>query len=211
MYVGVYRHVVHTGGDAYACPGRCHAHRWVHVYSIAIRSAKYIMCMDIRLYLDACTSERHRGARVGVRLRRVRARCARVGLHLPQGEVAAPNAPECLSRACACMATFCGFGPFGSTSAHWCAAGAGRHARALRGRRIGATKVEALPEWLGQCTLLEDLCVPRPPPPPPCAFAAVPALRCRACAVVFAFSVQSPLRMHRCVYHAHARVCVHAW
>jgi hypothetical protein len=47
--------------------------------SLAIRSAKYIMCMDIRLYLDACTSERHRGARVGVRMRvlmhaRVRAR-----------------------------------------------------------------------------------------------------------------------------------------
>ena len=41
----------------------------------AIGSAKYIMCMDIRLYLDACTSERRRGARVGVRLlRRVRAR-----------------------------------------------------------------------------------------------------------------------------------------
>ena len=43
--------------------------------SPAIGSAKYIMCMDIRLYLDTCTSERRRGARVGVRLlRRVRAR-----------------------------------------------------------------------------------------------------------------------------------------
>ena len=42
--------------------------------SRAIRSVKYIMCMDIRLYLDICTSERRRGARVGVRLRRVRAR-----------------------------------------------------------------------------------------------------------------------------------------
>ncbi len=42
--------------------------------SRAIGSAKYKMCMDIRLYLDTCTSERHRGARVGVRLRRVRAR-----------------------------------------------------------------------------------------------------------------------------------------
>ncbi len=30
--------------------------------------------MDIRLDLDACTSERRRGARVRVRLRRVRAR-----------------------------------------------------------------------------------------------------------------------------------------
>ncbi len=32
------------------------------------------MCMDIRLYLDTCISERRRGAREGVRLRRVRAR-----------------------------------------------------------------------------------------------------------------------------------------
>ncbi len=30
--------------------------------------------MDIRLYLDACTSERRRDARVGVRLQRARAR-----------------------------------------------------------------------------------------------------------------------------------------
>ena len=30
--------------------------------------------MDIRLFLDACTSERRRGARAGVRVRRVRAR-----------------------------------------------------------------------------------------------------------------------------------------
>ncbi len=43
----------------------------------AIGSAKYVMCMDIRLYLDTCTSERRRGARVGVRLRRVRARVCR--------------------------------------------------------------------------------------------------------------------------------------
>jgi hypothetical protein len=50
---------------------------------------------------------------------------------------------------------------------------------AVRGRDIGATKVTALPESLGQCKLLEKLCVPRPPPPP-CAIAAVPALRCCA-------------------------------
>jgi hypothetical protein len=58
--------------------------------------------------------------------------------------------------------------------------GRGPHARAVRGRSIFSTKVKALPEWLGQCKLLEELCVPRPPPPPPCAFAAVPALRCCA-------------------------------
>ncbi len=52
----------------------------------------------------------------------------------------------------------------------------GPHARAVHGRSIDYTKVQALPEWLGQCKLLEELCVPRLPPP--CAFAAVPALRC---------------------------------
>jgi hypothetical protein len=35
------------------------------------------------------------------------------------------------------------------------------HARAVRGRSISFTKVQALPEWLGQCKLLETLCVPR--------------------------------------------------
>jgi hypothetical protein len=52
--------------------------------------------------------------------------------------------------------------------------GRGPHARAVRGRYIDYTKVRALPEWLGQCKLLERLCVP-PAAPPPCAFAAVPA------------------------------------
>ncbi len=42
--------------------------------------------------------------------------------------------------------------------------GRGPHARAVRGRSIDGTKVEALPESLGQCTRLEGLCVPRPPP-----------------------------------------------
>ena len=43
--------------------------------------------------------------------------------------------------------------------------GRGRpHARAVRGRSIASTKVRALPEWLGRCKLLEELCVPRPPP-----------------------------------------------
>ena len=109
--------------------------------------------------------------------------CARVGLHLPQGTVAAPNASVCPSRACgcvfkACAVTFHGFGPFVPTSAHRCAAGAGGTRCAVRGRAISGTKVQALPEWLGQCKLLEELCVPRPPPP--CALAAVPALRCCA-------------------------------
>ena len=57
--------------------------------------------------------------------------CARVGLHLPQGTVAAPNASVCLSRACggvfrASAVTFHGFGPFGPTSAYCRTVGAGR-------------------------------------------------------------------------------------
>jgi hypothetical protein len=49
-------------------------YRWGARVSRAIGSAKYTMCMDIRLYLDTCTSERRRDARVRVRLRRMRAR-----------------------------------------------------------------------------------------------------------------------------------------
>jgi hypothetical protein len=40
--------------------------------------------------------------------------------------------------------------------------GRGPHARAVRGRYISYTKVKALPESLGQCKLLETLCVARP-------------------------------------------------
>ena len=58
-------------------------YRWGALVSRAIASAKDIMCMDIRLYLDTCTSERRRGARVRVRLRRVRARV------LPRGVTSA--------------------------------------------------------------------------------------------------------------------------
>jgi hypothetical protein len=55
--------------------------------------------------------------------------------------------------------------PFGPTSAHWCEAGAGR-TRARCGRVISGTKVKALPDWLGQCKLLEGLCVRAAAPPP---------------------------------------------
>ncbi len=53
--------------------------------------------------------------------------------------------------------------------------------RTVRGRDISSTKVKALPESLGQCTLLEHLCV-RAAAPPPCACPVVPALRCCAAA-----------------------------
>ncbi len=56
---------------------------------------------------------------------------------------------------------------------------------AVRGRIIYNTKVKALSESLGQCKLLETLCVPRPPPATAVrdrggAGAALLRVRCRA-------------------------------
>jgi hypothetical protein len=58
----------------------------------------------------------------------------------------------------ACVVSFYGFGRFGPTSVHD-ARRARPHVRAVHGRIIYGTKVKALPEWLGQCKLLEQLCV----------------------------------------------------
>jgi hypothetical protein len=60
----------------------------------------------------------------------------------------------------ACVATSCGFGPFEPTPIQCRAAGVVSRARGLHGRYISSTKLKALPEWLGQCTLLYYLCVP---------------------------------------------------
>ncbi len=144
------------------------------IYTIHLSIYTYV-CMDIRLYLDTCTSERHRDVRVGVRLWRVRARWAASALAYNRRSECT-GVPITSMRVCvrACM-----HGHF-PRIVHVCPSvcgGRGQHARAVRGRSIGGTKVQALPEWLGQCKLLEELCVPRPPPPPPCALAAVPALR----------------------------------
>jgi hypothetical protein len=49
----------------------------------------------------------------------------------------------------------------------------GPHARAMRGRYIRATKVKALSEWLGQCKLLEYLCVHSRPAASACGCAGV--------------------------------------
>ena len=79
----------------------------------------------------------------------------------------------------ACAITFCGLGhPSDPISVH-CAA---PHACVVRGRSISSTKVKALPESLGQCKLLGQLCVRtrsrRPPFASPAvrAFVAVPAV-----------------------------------
>ncbi len=56
--------------------------------------------------------------------------------------------------------TFHGFGPVQPHVRPLVRGGRGPHARAVRGRVIRFTKVRALPESLGQCKLLEELCVP---------------------------------------------------
>jgi hypothetical protein len=84
--------------------------------------------------------------------------------------IAAPNASVCLSRAgvCVCVRAMRGAFPVASARSSprppIVARRARPHARTVRGRSIDATKVRALPESLGRCTLLEELCVPRPPP-----------------------------------------------
>jgi hypothetical protein len=100
----MYGPIVHTGIDMCVYPDRRRVYPSVHMYSIAIHSSKYMcICVDIHPFLDTYISERNRDTRVGARLCGYARGCARVGLHLPQGTVAAPNAPVCLSRACVCV------------------------------------------------------------------------------------------------------------
>jgi hypothetical protein len=88
--------------------------------------------------------------------------CAR-GMHQPQGTVAALNASVCLSRECGgvCMQAWrlSGASARSSPRPSIVARRARPHACAVRGRYIFSTKVKALPEWLGQCRLLQTLCV----------------------------------------------------
>jgi hypothetical protein len=66
---------------------------------------------------------------------------------------------------CACVTSFAWLRPFRPHGCPSVRGGRGPHARAvLYGRFISGTRVTALPESLGQCKLLEYLCVPRPPP-----------------------------------------------
>jgi hypothetical protein len=60
-------------------------------------------------------------------------------------------------------------------AAHCCATAA---CTVMYGRHISSTKVRALPESLGKCKLLKDLCVRAPPPP---ARVGVAVLRCYVC------------------------------
>jgi hypothetical protein len=76
MHVCVYVRTRCAHRHRYVCVDRCHAHRWVRVFispSVHLYIHIYCVCMDIHPYLDACTSERRRDARVGVRLLRPRA------------------------------------------------------------------------------------------------------------------------------------------
>jgi hypothetical protein len=91
--------------------------------------------------------------------------------------------PITCMRVCvrACVVTFHGFAR--STPRLPIVARRARpHVREGHGRSIYSTKVKALPESLGQCKLLQYLCVAPAAAPPPCAFAVVPALCRCACA-----------------------------
>jgi hypothetical protein len=159
---------------------------------IALRSCEYIFGgqsiyieihkrRSIYLNLDTCIWERHRDARVGVRLCGCVRGSARVGcicLRYNHRSERIGVSNTCMRVcACACMVTFYGCGPFEPMSAHCCAAGAAA-------RACGARQVDPIHEGEGASRVaraVQALRVPvRPaaasPPPPPCAFVAVPTL-----------------------------------
>jgi hypothetical protein len=172
--------------------------------SLAIRLSKVCVCGHPTIFGIHETSVRHRDARVGVRLWRLRARVRPRGLHQPQGTIAEPNASVCVSRACGCVCAcmrdlIC---MVSARSAPRLSIGARRaqpHARAVRGRDISFTKVQALPESLGQCKLLVELCVRTAAPPPPGAR----AWRCGCCAS--AARVKRRISLH--IVWIHLDVC----
>jgi hypothetical protein len=126
-----------------------------------------------------CTSERRRGARVGVRLRRLRARVRPRGVASALGY---SRRSECTGVSITCVRVCVRAWRFSLDSARStarlpdAARWAVPHARALHGRFIDNTKVKALPEWLCNCKLLESVCVP------PAARRRARLWRCRRCA-----------------------------
>jgi hypothetical protein len=141
------------------------------------------MCMDIRLFLDACTSERRRGARVGVRLRRVRARVrARWGASASRHSRRSERTGVPITHAGACLGHAWRLSMASARSSARPPIVA-RRARAARAR--GARQVHLLHEGEGAPRVARPVqalgvAVRPAAPPPPCAFAAVPALRCCA-------------------------------
>ena len=185
--------------------------------SRAIGSAKYIMCMDIRLYLDACTSERRRGAHVGVRLRRARARVRPCRVASASGYSRRSRTHQCAYHAHAgarlgrarrlSMGSACSPArpPIGA-----------RRARAARAR--GARQVHRLHEGEGAPRVarpVQALGDPVRPTAatPPCAFAAVPALRCcrvRCCTGRWAGTTRRYMRRRRrCRSRPRPSTCAH--
>jgi hypothetical protein len=148
-----------TGIDMYVYPDRCHACTWIQSPSI-----------HRNIYINVCGHPSifrytYFGAAPSVCGGCARG-CARVVCICLRVQSPLPNAPVCLSRACVCACMrgdFLWLRPVRPHVRPLFRGGRGPHARAVRGRRVASTKVKALPEWLGQCMLLEDLCVPRPP------------------------------------------------
>jgi hypothetical protein len=150
-------------------PKRRHVYRWVHVYlSPSIHPNIYVYGHpSIFRYMHFGAASRHACGRAvagaGVATWVASAlgynhcfECVGVSISVPN---ACMRVCVCV---CACVVTFCGFGPFEPMSVR-VARRARPHARAVHCRWIFSTKVKALPEWLGQCKLLETLCVPPQP------------------------------------------------
>ena len=161
-------HVVHTGIDMCVYWDRCHAHRRVHVcLSPSVQLNIYVHGHpSIFRYMyfgaasrRACGRAVAAGARAGALARAASAS----GYNRRSECVGVP-----ITRMRVCVRAMRGDFPVASARSAprlpIVARRARPHARAVRGRSISSTKVKALPEWLGQCKLLEQLCVPRPPP-----------------------------------------------
>jgi hypothetical protein len=117
---------------------RCtrHAYRWVHVDQLPSIHLDIYVRMDVYVYLDTCTSERHRGALASARLCGCARGRARVGCICLR--VQSPlRMHRCVYHAragvCACLqCDVLWIRPFDPTSARCCAMGAAARARGAR-------------------------------------------------------------------------------
>ena len=155
MYACVYGRIVDPGIDVHENSGRCHVYRWVHVNRLPSIDLNIDPCVCTSVYIWIHvfgTASRHaRGACAC-------GGCARACVASALGTITVPNASACPS--CACGHAWSPSAD-SSTRSTPCLSIVRPHARAVRGRDIDSTKVKALPESLGQCKLLETLCVPR--------------------------------------------------
>ncbi len=170
---------------------RCHAHRWVHVYLSPSIQLNICVCMDIRLYLDACTSERRRGERGRAVVAGARAGASALGAASASG-----YNHRCASQAhagvCACMRGLLCMASARSAPRPSLVARRARAARARGARQVhllhegeGAPRVARPVQALGgtvRPALAAAAAAVRDRGGAGAAIAAVPALRCCACA-----------------------------